>query len=65
MITQDQWTGYVDKNFREENQSNLEWLAKQEEARKLARTVLIAEACLYSQWFTGEKNIGGDSLLRD
>ena len=36
-------------NFREENESNLEWFAKQEVARKLARVVLIAEACLYSQ----------------
>ena len=34
-------------NFREENESNLEWFAKQEVARKLARVVLIAEACLY------------------
>ena len=47
-------------NFREENESNLEWFAKQEVARKLARIVLLAEACLYSQWFAGEKNIGGD-----
>ena len=31
-------------NFREENESNLEWFAKQEVARKLARVVLIAEA---------------------
>ena len=38
---------------------------KQQIARKSARIILQAKACLYSQWFAGVINVGSDSLSRD
>jgi hypothetical protein len=59
-------------NFREEAsdknkelETNDDWLIKQEIARKAADLVLLANACLYSQWFAGEKNVCTDSISRD
>ena len=52
-------------NFREKDETNLDWFVKQQIARKLARIILQAKACLYSQWFAGVTNVGGNSLLRD
>ena len=38
---------------------------KQQIARKSARIILQAKACLYSLWFAGVINVGSDSLSRD
>lgn len=51
--------------FIEENDSNFIWFVKQELARKLVIIVWEVDACLYSQWFVGEKNVMGNSLPRD
>ena len=52
-------------NFREKNAHDVEWLAKQKIARKLAEIVLETESCLYRQWFKGAENAVADSLSRD
>jgi hypothetical protein len=52
-------------NFRENNEADIEWLVKQQVARKVARVVLQADAVLYRQWFKGESNTVADSLSRD
>ena len=52
-------------NFRENEEHDTEWLAKQKVARKLAEIILESETCLYRQWFKGEENVLADSLSRD
>ena len=58
-------------NFKENNNENIEeetnedWMVKQDIARKLADIILSANSCLYSQWFAGDKNVCTDSLSRD
>ena len=52
-------------NFRENDEHDTEWLAKQRVARKLANIVLDSEAALYRQWFKGADNDVADSLSRD
>ena len=52
-------------NFRENDENDVEWLAKQKIARKVAELVLEKNACLYRQWFKGEANTVADSLSRD
>ena len=52
-------------NFRENDEHDNEWLAKQKVARKLAEVILDSDTCLYRQWFKGEENILADSLSRD
>lgn len=52
-------------NFREEDESNMDWLVKQKIARKLADLVLESGIVLYRQWFRGKDNIVADSLSRD
>ena len=52
-------------NFRELNESDKEWYAKQQTARKLATLVLNSNTVLYRQWFRGADNELADSLSRD
>ena len=52
-------------NFREKEESDDEWIVKQDVARKVAEIVLQADAVLYRQWFRGEDNVVADSLSRD
>ena len=52
-------------NFREKDECDLEWYAKQLVARKLANLVLDSETVLYRQWFRGADNEVADSLSRD
>ena len=52
-------------NFREGEESDNEWLAKQKVARKVAELILDSEATLYRQWFKGVDNEVADSLSRD
>ena len=52
-------------NFRENDESDFEWLAKQKVARKLANLILDSDAALYRQWFRGADNDVADSLSRD
>ena len=52
-------------NFRENEEYNMEWLAKQKVARKVAKIILDENAVLYRQWFRGANNVVADSLLRD
>ena len=52
-------------NFRESDENDMEWLVKQQVARKLASIVLEADCCIYRQWFKGEENVLADSLSRD
>ena len=52
-------------NFREKHEKDVEWLVKQQIARKVASVILQAEAVLYRQWFRGEDNVVADSLSRD
>ena len=52
-------------NFRENKEGDIEWLAKQRVARKVADTILESNTCLYRQWFKGEENVLADSLSRD
>ena len=52
-------------NFREKNENDHDWYAKQVVARKLARLVLESNAVLYRQWFKGAENTVADSLSRD
>jgi hypothetical protein len=52
-------------NFRESSESNTDWIAKQQVARKLATLILDSETVLYTQWFKGSWNIVTDSLSRD
>ena len=52
-------------NFRAKNESDLDWIAKQTTARKLANLVLDSETVLYRQWFRGADNTVADSLSRD
>ena len=51
--------------FCEEDESDIEWLVKQQVARKFASLILDANACLYKQWFAGSCNSVADSLSRD
>ena len=52
-------------NFRENEEGDTEWIAKQKVARKVAELVLDSETCLYRQWFKGAQNTVADSLSRD
>ena len=52
-------------NFRENNEHDKEWYAKQQLARKLASLVLASDTVLYRQWFRGADNELADSLSRD
>ena len=52
-------------NFRENEEHDTEWLAKQSVARKVAEIILDSDTCLYRQWFKGEDNALADSLSRD
>ena len=52
-------------NFRENNEHDMEWLAKQRVARKVAELVLDSDTVLYRQWFRGADNTVADSLSRD
>lgn len=52
-------------NFRETNEADTDWAAKQQVARKLATIVLESETVLYGRWFAGDDNIVADSLSRD
>ena len=52
-------------NFRENEEHDLEWLAKQKVARKVATLVLDSGTTLYRQWFKGADNVVADSLSRD
>ena len=52
-------------NFRERNETDLDWLAKQAVSRKLANLILDSETLLYKQWLRGEDNVVADSLSRD
>jgi hypothetical protein len=52
-------------NFRENEEHDLEWLAKQKIARKVAEIVLNSNTVLYRQWFKGADNVVADSLSRD
>ena len=52
-------------NFRELNESDKEWYAKQQAARQLATLVLQTNTVLYRQWFRGADNDLADSLSRD
>ena len=52
-------------NFRENEEHDLEWLAKQKVARKVATLVLNSGTTLYRQWFKGADNVVADSLSRD
>ena len=52
-------------NFRENDESNTEWIAKQKVARQLARLILNSMSCLYRQWFKAVDNVVADSLSRD
>ena len=49
-------------NFREQEENDINWIAKQKVARKLAELLLDSQSVLYSQWFSGAKNIITDSL---
>ena len=44
-------------NFRENDENDQEWLAKQKVARKLATLVLDSNASIYRQWFPGVENV--------
>ena len=52
-------------NFRENDEHDTEWLAKQKIARKLGELVLQSDATVYRQWFHGIDNDVADSLSRD
>ena len=52
-------------NFRENNEHDSEWLAKQKVARKLAELVLDSNTTVCRQWFIGADNKVTDSLSRD
>ena len=56
-------------NFRDtsgpDEESSVDWYAKQVVARKLAELVLERDAVLYSQWFPGKDNVVTDSLSQD
>ena len=52
-------------NFRENDEHDTEWLAKQKIARKLGELVLQSDATVYRQWFRGIDNDVADSLSRD
>ena len=52
-------------NFRESDENNLEWFAKQKVARQLASLILQSNTVLYRQWFRGADNDVADSLSRD
>ena len=58
--------GWLQKtNFREEDEDDTDWIAKQAVARKLASIILDLESVLYCQWFCRNQNIVADSLSRD
>ena len=52
-------------NFREQQEGDIEWYAKQKVARKMAKLVLESDTVLYRQWFRGVDNDVADSLSRD
>ena len=56
-------------NFRETNdgdvESSIDWLVKQQVARKLAELVLQAEAVLYGHHLPRRHNVVTDSLSKD
>ena len=51
--------------FQYDDESNHEWIVKQDVARKLAELVLDSETVLYEQLFAGSSNVVADSLSRD
>ena len=52
-------------NFRESSEGEVDWIVKQQVARKLANLILESESVLYTQWFKGSWNLVTDSLSRD
>ena len=52
-------------NFRDIDENDQGWLAKQKVARKLVTLVLDSNTTLYRQWFPGVENVVADSLSRD
>ena len=52
-------------NFRDNDEHDSEWLAKQKVARNLAELVLDSNTTIYRQWFRGADNKVADSLSRD
>ena len=52
-------------NFREKSEGEVDWIVKQQVARKLANLILESESVLYTQWFKGTWNLVTDSLSRD
>jgi hypothetical protein len=52
-------------NFREKDEDDIEWIVKQQVARKLASLILGSETVLYHQWLKGIWNVVADSLSRD
>jgi hypothetical protein len=52
-------------NFKEKDEDDRDWLAKQRVARKLANLILDSQTVVYKQWFRGEDNVVADSLSRD
>jgi hypothetical protein len=52
-------------NFRENDEHDTEWIAKQKVARKLGELVLESDTTVYRQWFRGADNDVADSLSRD
>ena len=52
-------------NFRENDDHDSKWLAKQKVSRKLAELVLDSNTTVYRQWFRGADNTVADRLSRD
>ena len=52
-------------NFRDNEEGDIEWLAKQKVAWKLASIISEADDVLYRQLFKGSDNIIADSLSWD
>ena len=52
-------------NFREKDETDIDWKVKQQVSRKLAELILQSNTVLYKQWFRGEDNVVADSLSRD
>ena len=58
--------GWIRKsNFSSEDESDPEINVKLQVARKVASILIEKEACIYCQWFPGDKNDITDSLSRD
>lgn len=52
-------------DFRENDEGDMEWIAKQTVATKAAEVVLESNSCLCRQWLRGKDNVAADSLPRD